>query len=303
MIDTKVVTPAQDAKAFLGMTFPTYTHLLSEADLDRVIAVPVAAFVDGVPAGLILGAMPKPGNPAPPTLFSVFVDPAFRNQGVGTRLMEDFHKEVAERGGDVIRVKYMTGKEATAYFERILQKTGWEEPTPRMAAIKADLLQIRAMDPPWLRERRISPRFKIIPWSAVTEEQKQNLRLSHEKDHWIAEDLVPWMHEAHYDPVSSCALLRDGELAAWVINHHMRDGTTRFTCSFAHPKLQRLGVVLWLYKEAVDRAEEKGRRFGTWTVPLHHPAMHAFAMRWMKPCSVYCRETYGSEKKLTVGEG
>jgi GNAT superfamily N-acetyltransferase len=298
-IETHILTPAQDAPAFLPMTFPHYAHLLTKADLDRAIAVPLAATADGEPAGLVLGAMPKADHPAPPSLFSLFVAPAWRHHGIGTRLMEEFHREIARRGGRTIRVSYMSGKESIPFFERILRKTGWSEPTPRMAAIKADLLQIRAMDPPWLRGRRVdSNRFQIIPWREVTEAQKQALRRSHEQEKWIAEDLAPWKHEANYDPVTSCALLRDGELVSWVINHHMPDGTTRFTCSFAHPRLQRLGVVLWLYKESVDQAEKHGRRYGTWTVPLYHPAMHAFAVRWMKPCAVYCRETYGCEKHL-----
>lgn len=304
MIETKVLTPAQDTADYSAMTFPNYAHFLSQAELNQIVAVPVAATVDGTPAGLVLGAVPKSGNEAPPSLFSIFVAPEFRHRGIGTRLMEDFHREILRRGGRLIRVKYTSGKAATPFFERILRKTGWDEPTPRMAAIKADLLQIRAMDPPWLRDRKIDgKRFRIIPWREVTDEHKLALRQSDEQDSWIAGDLAPWKHEKNFDPVTSCALLRDGRLVGWVINHLMPDGTTRFTCSFAHPRLQRFGVVLWLYKESVDRAEEAGRRFGTWTVPLYHPAMHAFAMRWMKPCAVYCRETYGCEKHLDAGNG
>lgn len=298
-ITTTLLTPAQDARAFAAMTFPNYKHLLAEPALQGITAVPVAAFADGQPAGLALGAVPQPGNDAPPTLFSLYVAPAFRRQGIGTRLMEAFHDEIVRRGGRLIRTIYMNGKDATPHFERIMAKTGWEKPTPRMAAIKADMRQIRAMDPPWLKQRRYdAERFQIIPWAEVTAAHKQTLRESHAAEKWIAEDLAPWKHEKDFDPVTSCAVLRDGQLVSWVINHLLPDGTTRFTCSFAHPRLQRYGVVMWLYKEAVDRMEQNGRRYGMWTVPLYHPAMHAFAMRWMKPCAVYCRETYGCEKIL-----
>lgn len=300
MIETRPLhSSREDVSSFREMTFPNYRHLLDEEGLEKITAVAIAAFVDGKPAGLVLGAVPKPGYDAPPTLFSVYTAPAFRNQGVGTRLMEEFSREIERRGGELIRTIYMTGKETTPYFERLLEKTGWSPPEPRMAAIKADLYQIRAMNPPWLRERRYDrEKFRIIPWSEVTPEHRERLRLSHEKERWIAEDLAPWKHEANYDLVTSRALLREGELVSWVINHLMPDGTTRFTCSFAHPRLQRYGVVMWLYKEAVDQMERHGRRFGMWTVPLRHAAMHAFATRWMKPCAVYFRETKGCEKIL-----
>jgi len=299
MIDTRLLTPGEVPPAVVGMTFPHYRHLLTQTEPSRLTAVPLMATADGTPAGLILAGVPTAGSEGHPTLFSLFVAPSFRCQGVGTRLMETLHKEIVRRGGTRIKVIYMAGTPATAALERILEKTGWEKPSPRMAAIKADLLQIRALDPPWLRDRRMdATRFRIIPWKEVTTEQKNELLRSHEADPWIAEDLVPWKHEAGYDQETSCALLRDGQIVSWVINHLLPDGTTRFTCSFAHPKLQRFGVVMWLYKESVDMSENHGRRFGSWTVPLYHPAMHAFAMRWMKPCAVYCRETCGSEKSL-----
>lgn len=297
-IDIQVPATAAEAAGFAEMTFPNYRHLLSLEEREQITVLAVTATVDGVPAGLALGGLPKPGYSAPPSLFSIYTAPAFRHQGVGTRLMEAFQNEVAARGGEIIRLIYMTGKDSTPHFERIMEKNGWEKPQPRMAAIKADMRQIRAMDPPWLQERRVDGRFRIILWRDVTDEQKAALRRSHEAENWIAQDLVPWKHEENYDPVTSCAVLRDGNLVSWVINHHMPDGTTRFTCSFAHPRLQRYGVVFWLYKEAVDEMEKHGRRFGMWTVPLHHPAMHAFATRWMKPCAVYFRETMGGEKIL-----
>jgi len=300
MIESRLLTPAEVPPDFLPMTFAHYRPLLTNPEPPQLVALPIAATVDGTPAGLILGGMPKSGGAGNPTLFSVFVTPAFRRRGVATHLMRALIDEVARRGGSRIKVIYMGGKSLTPALERLLHITGWETPTPRMAAITADLVLIRALDPPWLRPRRIdTARFRIIPWEEVTDTQKEDLRRWHESDPWIAEDLAPWKHEPGYDRVTSCALLRDGRLVSWVINHLMPDGTTRFTCSFAHPKLQRLGVVLWLYKESVDRAEAHGRRFGSWTVPLYHPAMHAFAQRWMKPCAISCRETYGSQKSLT----
>lgn len=299
MINTRILTTKEETAQFAEMTFPNYKSLLWKPDRDQITSLAIGATLDGQPAGLALGGLPKPGVPSPPTLFSLFTLPAFRNQGIGTKLMETFHAEALAQGAALIRLIYMTGKESTVFFERILQKTGWHPPIPRMAAIKADLYQIRAMNPPWLQERRMDQsRFQIIPWRDVTPEQKKELRRSHESGPWIAEDLVPWKHEANYDPVTSCAVLRDGNIASWVINHLMPDGTTRFTCSFAHPRLQRFGVVLWLYKYAVDQMEKHHRRYGMWTVPLAHPGMHAFATRWMKPCSVHFRETMGCEKTL-----
>lgn len=168
-----------------------------------------------------------------------------------------------------------------------------------MAAIKCDLVQLRAADPPWLRERRKDSRFQIIGWDEVTPEQHDAMLRSHAESPWVKEDLLPSKHIKNHDPVTSCAVLRDGELVSWVINHLMPDGTTRFTCSFAHPRLQKYGIVFWLYKEASDRMEANGRRWCMWTVPLEHPAMHAFASRWMKPCSVYFRETFGCWKNLS----
>ncbi len=294
------LTPGADAAPFTGLTFPNYTSILIEPDQPKVTGIVLAARDAGETVGLLVGAMPKPGVPNPPTLFSLYVLPARRNQGIGTALMEAFHAEVRRRGGSLIRVIYMHGKESADWFERIMAKTGWDEPVPRMIAVKCEIKMLRASDPPWMRRRRLtSEKFSIIDWKDVTQEMKDELRRSHEEEKWIAPDLVPWLHEKDFDPGTSCGLLENGKLVSWVINHHMADGTTRFTCSFAHPRLQKRGVVTWLYARAADQMEVHDRTYCMWTVPLTHPGMYAMAVRWMKPVSVSCRETFGCEKKLT----
>ena len=299
MIETRLLTAPQDAPAFVEMTFPHYKKLVFSPDQERFRGVAVGAWIDGVPAGLALGAAPKAGLGSQPELLSLFTDKAFRNQGVGGELMETFHQEMSRAGCGRVQTTYMGGKESTLFFERILEKTGWGRPQPRMAAIKCDLVHLRASNLPWLQERRKDSRFAIIGWNDVTSAQKDAMLKSHAESPWVAEDLMPSKHEKNYDVVTSCAVLKQGELVGWVINHLMPDGTTRFTCSYAHPRLQKYGIVFWLYKEASDRMDRNGRRWCMWTVPLQHPGMHAFATRWMKPYSLYFRETLGCEKILT----
>lgn len=297
MIQTRLLTDPRDASAFLEMTFSHFKKLLLAPVQEKFTAVPVVATVDGVPAGLALGAVPGPGLEREPELLSLFTAKDYRNQGVGTQLMESFHKEMTRRGCPRVQATYMSGKETTPFLERILKKTGWEDPQPRMAAIKCDQVTLRA-EAPWLRERRKDGRFRIVGWDEVTEEQKAAMLRSHAESPWVAEDLLPSKHEKDHDAVTSCAVLKEGALVGWVINHLMPDGVTRFTCSFAHPRLQKYGIVFWLYREASDRMERHGRRICMWTVPLQHPGMHAFATRWMKPYSIYFRETLGCEKIL-----
>lgn len=299
MFETPLLSPGMDPAPWVEMTFPQYRPLLHQPEQERFSGILVGALQDGVPAGLAIGAIARPGHPKPPELLSLYTAPAFRHQEVGTRLLQELLREMHRRGCTTVQTTWMTGKETTQWFERILQKTGWDAPQPRMAAVRSDLVELRKADPPWLRDRRRDPRFQIIGWDEVTAEQKEAMRQSHLREPWVKEDLMPSLHEKNYDAVTSCALLKDGQLVSWVINHLMKDGTTRFTCSFAHPRLQKYGVVFWLYKEASDRMERNGRRWCMWTIPLEHPGMHAFATRWMKPCSEYFRETFGSQKVLT----
>lgn len=287
------VLQAHDFWLYRRLTFPAFRGWLDTPCDPGLVAVGLR--VDGASAGLALGWV---GDDGQATLASVFVLPEHRGQGGATALLAHWSRQAAQSGATAVQATWRSGQPTTAAVEALLARAGWSAPQPRMLVVVATLASIA--DAPWIRPQALPADMRILPWQAVDAEARAALRASHAESPWIAPDLVPFDHEAGCEPNTSCALVWKGDVVGWVINHAV-DGVLRFTCSFMHPRLQRLGRIVLLYQAAVARMPAAGFDTGMWTVPVWHPRMADFARRWMAPHATRFDETRGAGKSLAAG--
>ena len=278
------------APAYRAFTFPAWRGLLDVLDNPAVVAMGVV--LDGKPVGLALGHLAEAGSAM---LDSVYVTPAMRCRGMAAAAVAALASACRARGAHTLSCTYMSGQPTTPAFEALLARGGWSAPERRMLVVQATLDSIRHA--PWMREYPLPADMEIVPWLSLDEAAREALRASHAAKAWIAPDLVPFDHEADCEPLTSLALRWKGEVVGWVINHRV-DKVLRFTCSFMHPRLQRMGRIVLLYNAAVARMPEAGLNTGMWTVPVWHAGMSAFATRWMAPYATRFDDTRGSRLVL-----
>ena len=293
----------KDALLFRNMTFPAYRHLL---DLDPAVRhldegpqrmiepLAVGAWRDQQPIGLVLAERPSE-EPAPAELLSLFVNPESRRQGVASALLAAVEAAARDDGRPRLRAVYMTGKQGAAIFEHMIAGRGWTPPVSRMITLKATVEQARSM--PWFQTYRLRAGFEIMPWRALTETDRADLRATQEAEGWIPEDLEPWRFDQRgYDGASSVAAKLDGKVVGWVINHRINPQTIRFTCSFMHPDLAKRGRIVPLYSESIRRLEDTPVERCIFTTPMHFPAMVQFVMKRIAPWATAVTETRGASK-------
>ena len=231
-------------------------------------------------------------------MLSIYVDGNYRKQGVASVLLEKTCNELSARGVNSVRGSYMTCQPFTAAVERVLAKTGWSEPQTRMLVVRCTLDSVSGA--PWINNFRELPTgYSIVPWVCLTADERASIRASNEHDHWIADDLIPFNYEYNVEPVTSLALRYRGAIVGWCLNH-LIDDVLRFTCSYIHPDLARLGRVLLLYSEAVTRMARIGISKGMWAIPVCYLQNVRFAKRWMQPYAVFFGETRGVYKSLAL---
>jgi GNAT superfamily N-acetyltransferase len=286
------------------MTFPAYRHLLDLEPARRHLDNPkmppvrplaVAATVEEKQVGLALCELPTVAD-REAELLSLFVAEGYRGQGIGTELVERAEAEVARRGHDRLRVVYMTGKAAIEAVERVLAKRGWEEPQTRMVSVRFTVDNIASW--PYLDKYPVRQGCEIFPWVEIADAERDRLKRSQAEDGWIARDLQPWDYETGCEPVTSVGMRCGGEVVGWVINHPISSSTLRFTCSYIRPDLARRGRIVPLYCESFRRLGQTQYTSCSFTTPLYHPAMAAFAIRRCGPWASYIGETRGSLKLL-----
>ena len=305
-IEMRPLSPT-DGPSVQGLTYPSYRHLLALQPSQRhpglaeqhvVQPIAVVAWGETEPVGLALAELPIENPSAAPEVLSLFVAAPYRNQGIGTRLLEGLEQDVVRCGFDTLTAVYMTGKPGTEAVERVLVKRGWDAPVTRSVTTRFTLDE--AERTPWFgRVQLPESEFQIFSWRDLTPEEKVELRRSNERSPWIAEGLEPWRHESYgYDPVSSVGARYRGAVVGWVINHVVDAKTVRFTCSFMRSDLSRRGRILPLYTESLRRL--RGTQYDTamFITPMKFKEMVDFVRKRCAPWGSFFGETRGVTKRL-----
>ncbi|HEY9897740.1 MAG TPA: GNAT family N-acetyltransferase [Pantanalinema sp.] len=280
------------APAYSGLTFPAFRPLLAPLAPE---AVAIAAQVEGIPAGLALAVRDERGEHA--ELCSLYVPRAHRGRGIASSLLERLEEALSGAGVREVTGVYLTGKPSIPALEHLLVRGGWEAPESRMLVVRAHYdAMARA---PWVQRASLADGFAVGAWGEVSASEREGILRSQAETAWIAPDLVPFDFEEGCHGPTSVALRHRGEVVGWLITH-LLDDVLRYTCSYVHPALQRRARILPLYVEVMRRAYGLGIAQGMWTVPAHHPAMAAFATRWMAPYADFFGETRGVRKRLTL---
>lgn len=294
-----------------SMTFPAYRHLLRLAPAPRhtdmggqpvIQPVALAAWTGAKPVGLVLAETPidRTGDNAGPEILSLFVLPDWRKGQIATALVAALEQRLAALGFDRVTAVWMTGRPGIEAVERIFVKLGWAAPITRTITVK--FTPEEATRTPWFRRVRLPEgRFEIFDWSALRDEERAEIRRSHEREPWIAKGLEPWKHDAYgFDPISSVGLRYDGTVVGWVINHRISETCVRFTCSFMRQDLSRRGRILPLYTESIQRLSAAGIPECTLVTPLDYAEMADFLRRRCASAVHFFGETRGSAKALAL---
>ncbi len=265
------------ASAFAHLTFPLLRPALLE---DRGKPLVIAGVVaDDEPVGLAFG---MGGSEQWFELVSIYVAPFFRNQGIGTRLLETIEQGFAKDG-------YRRGAHFLTIWEDdhslvlFLVRRRWSRPALRQIVCKTNL--DLAYQTPWLVRARLPAGYRIISWHEVTADQRAAMaRRNARENPWFPADVDPFHFEPDCHRETSVGLLKGDRVVGWVITHVLDRTTLRWTCSYVSDDLQGAGRILPLWWEVAQRqrARTDMERF-IWTVPVTLPRMVRFARRRMRP--------------------
>lgn len=281
------------AVPYQRFTFPIYrTYLQGLIPQDNVLAI--GATTAEQASGLVLAELSPETRSG--TILSIFVDPPYRRQGIGTALLMHMEQELQQRGYQELQLVYVTGKPTTTALERLLHTCQWTAPEPRMIVCKSTTEHIAAA--PWMHKDHLPPAFEIFPWIEITSDERRSLQQQQDEHPWIPSDLVPFQLEEGFEPINSLGLRYRQQVVGWVITHRLDSNTIRYTCSFVREDLQRMGRIIPMYVAAIQRQHQAGIINGIWTVPLRHTAMFNFVQQRMAPYMTSIEETRGVTKPL-----
>ncbi len=300
---------ARNAAVLAELTFPAYRHLLDLEPQPRHLGamhgsgpviepLAVAAVANGAPVGLAVAELPTDDGLVA-ELLSVFVRPEVRRQGIGTGLVAELCREIAENGHEVVNAVYMTGRPEIIGLEKIFWKLGWGPPDTRMTVLRLTAADLDRLS--WMHWTRLPKNYRIVPLAEIEREALDELRASDREERWIPADLRPWDHLGEgYEPSTSMILEVDGRTTGWVVTHRLSDRMLRYTSSYVHPGLWRRCALLRLWRASFLAMLEAGFEVATLTTHARHPQMVAFIRKHVAPVVSFVAETRGTRKILDV---
>lgn len=285
-----VSVDAYRAPFYAPLTFPYYRPLLLPAPHPQVLARGLLRGDEPVGLGLVEIV---PGHGA--YVRSIYVAPGLRRRGLAAELLRRLEAATRARGESELRGVYMAGESNVEAIEALLARCGWDPPALRMYVLRSNLDSIdRAR---WMQRHRLGPEFEIFPWKDLTAAEREAL-LARQATHPVSREVFPFTFSPDIEPHTSVGVRRDGEVVGWVVNHRYDDHTVRFTASYLREEYQRLGGLIAVYAESINRCRPVGITDAIWTVPVEFPRMVAFARRALIPYATSIQETRGSRKRL-----
>lgn len=283
------------AAEFAGMTYPAYRSVLTQ----DVPALRIGAKRGDEVVGLALAV---PRDPPSAEVLSVYVDPDYRSQGIGTRLMQTLEEGLRQFGAARCSFVYPSGKPITPAVERLLEKAGWPKAEPRMLLFTVEV-NPEAIEKlkraPWYTKTTPPGGSSVFPWGELSAEEAATMQAEQAAAEWYPEMLSPFADPDNVDPRASLGIRYQGRVVGWFICHRISDHALRYTALYVRPDVAVNGMGFFLLIEAIRRFVQnpEGDTLATFGILAQNPVA-GFVQRRVLPflCLASLTTTQVSEK-------
>jgi len=254
----------------------------------------VAAFSAETMVGLVITECIA--NTTSAEIISLFVDPDYRHQGIGTNLVQCLEKGLVKLGCNSVEVKYKTTKITNKAFEPLLKNCNWAKPeTKTILGMGTTETFAKA---PWLRKYKLSPDFTIFPWQELTDEDRQQIQTRQAEKPWYPEILSPFHPDPRLETLNSLGLSYRGKILGWIINHRVAADTIRYSVLFVAPEIQGSGKGMVLLAESIRLQLNSSITYAKSAVQIHNKPMLRIVRRHLSPYLIGQAESRLAKKNL-----
>ena len=217
-------------------------------------------------------------------ILSFFVLPQYRQQGIGTELMQRLTDFLSLQCGQ-ITVEYRATDLTELALESILARQKWRSPKTTFTLVKTD---IKIAQAPWLYKYPLPNSFTIFPWTKLTATEKAEL--AQRRDY--PPSLSPLTKDPRLESLNSLGLRYRGKIIGWCLTHRIDKDTIRYSTLYVEPKFQKLGRGISLVAEAIKRQMNHGNiPYGKWSIAPDNHLMSRFNRRHLLPYSIFASES------------
>ncbi len=172
-------------------------------------------------------------------IISFYLDPEFRNQGIGQELLNKTEQILRQKGYEEVRTYFWSSWESFKPTKHILKKQAWSEPEKLMDVFRTDIGRISEI--PWRENVQLPEGYEIVPWSWVSPDEKKEIRDEQEFIPFYDEAYSPFLHTEHLAYYTSLALKFRDKVIGWLLSYWNSTSTIEYNNVFIR-KEYRVGI-------------------------------------------------------------
>ena len=160
----------------------------------------VAAFYEKTMVGLVIGECIA--NTTKAEIISLFVEPNYRHQGIGSNLIQYLEKGLIKVGCKEVLVNYKASKITATDFEPLLVNCGWEQAQTKMILGMGNPETITKA--PWLNhlsKYQLPSDLEIFLWKDLTQSEREEMLKRQKEQPWYPEILSPFHPDARLETI------------------------------------------------------------------------------------------------------
>ncbi|MFK7981054.1 MAG: GNAT family N-acetyltransferase [Saprospiraceae bacterium] len=191
----------------------------------------VLAIQNRQPIGLILAS-----SESTQTIYrihSFLVHPSFRQQKIGSHLVQQLEQHIQQRGGKKVEGMYRSHWKSVLFIQQILQQQGWTEPKAKLIMANGKAADALAYF------GKSSPLFNTFTFLSFTQMENSDLEFIQQKQtstQWFAPELHPLTAQSTIHPACSFLLKKEKEIIGWIVSHHLQADLNEITAFFIDKK-------------------------------------------------------------------
>ncbi|EAW37357.1 hypothetical protein L8106_12695 [Lyngbya sp. PCC 8106] len=253
--------------------------------------VGILAELAGEKVGLVLAEIfsTQPQTQPEVEVFSLFVLPDYRHQGIGTGLIKTLEMGLTALGCGQMKLVYKSTDITNLALEPLLKRQNWQT---QVNFLLGKTTTEKVSQAPWLTKYPLPNKFTVFPWSELTDaDQKQLENLDYPTS------LSPFS-KTPAEPLNSLGLRYETQLVGWMVTHRVASDAIRYSTMFVDKRFQRLGRGISLLSQSILRQVDSTVPYCLFAVQQENPAMLEFVHKHLEPYLMEVTHSYIAFKQL-----
>lgn len=191
----------------------------------------VLAIKNRQPIGLILAS-----SESTQTIYrihSFLVHPSFRQQQIGSTLVQQLEKNIQQRGGKKIEGIYRSHWKSVPFIQQLLKLQAWSEPKVQLIFANGKVADALAY---FDKSGELSNTFSFLSFTQLKKSDLDFIQKKQTNSQWFAPELHPLIAPSTIHPACSFLVKREAVIIGWIVAHRLQADLNEITAFFMDKK-------------------------------------------------------------------